>query len=64
MASANDPLGDLENSWWVDSDEPWQTLAACMELRNALLCEDPEHYVSHLPIHQVGSKKVNNFNLN
>jgi DNA-directed RNA polymerase len=42
--------------WWVNSDEPWQTLAACMEVANALRCpEGPEAYVCHLPIHQDGS---------
>jgi len=55
LQSANDPMGDLENSWWVDSDEPWQTLAACIELRDALQCENPEDFVSHLPIHQARS---------
>jgi DNA-directed RNA polymerase len=42
--------------WWINSDEPWQTLAACIEVANALRCPDgPEAYVCHLPIHQDGS---------
>lgn len=42
--------------WWAGSDEPWQTLAACMEVAQALKCpEGPEAYVCHLPIHQDGS---------
>ena len=41
--------------WWVESDEPWQTLACCMEIRDALNSGDPESYVSHYPIHQDGS---------
>lgn len=42
--------------WWVASDEPWQTLAACMEVAKALRWPDgPEAYVCHLPIHQDGS---------
>ena len=42
--------------WWTKSDEPWQTLAACMEVDAALNCpEGPENYVCHLTIHQDGS---------
>ena len=40
--------------WWLDSDDPWQTLTACIEIKRAL--EHPggvEDYVCHLPIHQV-----------
>lgn len=39
----------------MSSDEPWQTLAACIELASALRSEDPCNYVCHLPIHQDGS---------
>lgn len=53
LDSANDPLGGQK--WWLESEEPWQTLGACMELRNALASPDPANYVSHLPIHQDGS---------
>jgi DNA-directed RNA polymerase len=41
--------------WWLKAEDPWQFLAACHELRNALLLPDPTEYVSHLPIHQDGS---------
>lgn len=41
--------------WWLQAEDPWQHLAACHELRNALLLPDPTEYVSHLPIHQDGS---------
>eukprot|EP00095_Tigriopus_kingsejongensis_P007991 snap_masked-scaffold269_size230758-processed-gene-0.7 protein:Tk07991 transcript:snap_masked-scaffold269_size230758-processed-gene-0.7-mRNA-1 annotation:"mitochondrial rna polymerase" len=53
LGSARDPFGGQK--WWMESDEPWQTLAACMELRKALDSPNPEEYVSHLPIHQDGS---------
>ncbi|XP_046457253.1 DNA-directed RNA polymerase, mitochondrial-like [Daphnia pulex] len=54
LDSADNPLTGRQ--WWVNSDEPWQTLAACMEVANALRCpEGPEAYVCHLPIHQDGS---------
>ncbi|XP_071545761.1 DNA-directed RNA polymerase, mitochondrial [Panulirus ornatus] len=51
--SADKPL--TGRRWWTKSDEPWQTLAACMELAAALRSDDPADYVSHLPIHQDGS---------
>ena len=42
--------------WWCDgTDEPWQTLAACVEVRDAFRLENPEDFISHLPIHQDGS---------
>ena len=53
ISSANHPFENVESSWWLDSDEPWQTLAACMEIRNAIQSPCPEKFVSHLPIHQV-----------
>ncbi|VDM97780.1 unnamed protein product [Thelazia callipaeda] len=53
LDSANNPLsGEM---WWTYSEEPWQTLSACIEIRDALLCDDPQTFVSHLPIHQDGS---------
>ena len=41
--------------WWAKADDPWQCLATCMELKNALDLEDPTTYVSSLPIHQDGT---------
>ena len=41
--------------WWAKSDEPWQTLAACMELASALKSPNPEEYLTGFPIHQDGS---------
>ncbi|PIO59350.1 DNA-directed RNA polymerase, partial [Teladorsagia circumcincta] len=38
------------------SEEPWQTLAACMEIRDALAFPGKiEDFVSHLAVHQDGS---------
>ncbi|KAF7996290.1 hypothetical protein HCN44_001922 [Aphidius gifuensis] len=51
--SAKNPLDG--NMWWVKSDEPWQTLAACTEIEAALKSSNPENYISHFPIHQDGS---------
>lgn len=42
--------------WWSKSEEPWQTLACCMEIAQALRSPDPTKYVSHFPVHQVQSK--------
>ncbi|XP_020292471.1 DNA-directed RNA polymerase, mitochondrial isoform X2 [Pseudomyrmex gracilis] len=51
--SARNPLtGEM---WWTKSDEPWQTLAACKEIDNALRSPDVEKYMSSFPIHQDGS---------
>ncbi|XP_071439372.1 DNA-directed RNA polymerase, mitochondrial [Hetaerina americana] len=52
--SAEKPLtGEM---WWAKSDEPWQTLAVCMEINAALKAEGgPENYVCHFPVHQDGS---------
>lgn len=51
--SARNPLtGEM---WWTKSDEPWQTLAACKEIDNALQSPNVEKYICRLPIHQDGS---------
>ncbi|ODH49026.1 hypothetical protein GX48_04851 [Paracoccidioides brasiliensis] len=41
--------------WWLDAADPFQCLAACIELTNAMQLEDPTKFVSHLPVHQDGS---------
>ncbi|KAJ6102368.1 hypothetical protein N7486_004795 [Penicillium sp. IBT 16267x] len=41
--------------WWLKAEDPWQCLAACCELRNALRHPNPLEYPSRLPIHQDGS---------
>ena len=54
LDSANHPFDGKR--WWIEAEDPWQTLAACIEIRNALNHpEGPENYVSHLTIHQDGS---------
>lgn len=51
--SAHHPLtGDR---WWLKGDSPFQCLAACIEIANALRCKNPEDYICPLPIHQDGS---------
>ncbi|KAF2645922.1 DNA/RNA polymerase [Massarina eburnea CBS 473.64] len=51
--SAANPL--TGRRWWVKAEDPWQCLACCMELKNALDSPDPTRYISHLPIHQDGT---------
>ncbi|KAI6711616.1 hypothetical protein JHW43_005894 [Diplocarpon mali] len=51
--SAQNPLGG--SRWWLTAEDPWQFLAACIELRNALESPDPTQFVSHLPVHQDGT---------
>ena len=52
LDSAERPLDGQR--WWMESDDPWQTLGACIEIKKALEHPDgPEEHVCHLPIHQV-----------
>lgn len=52
--SADKPLDGRR--WWIDSEKPFQCLAACIELTNALRHpEGPESYLSNLPVHQDGT---------
>ncbi|ORX70146.1 DNA/RNA polymerase, partial [Linderina pennispora] len=63
MESADDPVpeaflhGDegVERPWWLEAEDPWQALAACIELTSALRSPDPAKYVSHLHVHQDGT---------
>lgn len=50
---ATNPLGG--SRWWLNAEDPWQFLAACMELKKALDSPDPTKFISHLPIHQDGT---------
>ncbi|KAL5648199.1 hypothetical protein ACJX0J_042554, partial [Zea mays] len=43
------------NCWWTNAEDPFQRLAACMDLSDALRSPSPYYVVSHLPIHQDGS---------
>jgi len=53
LDSANNGLHGRR--WWLNAEDPWQCLAACIELRNALRLPDPTKYECRLPIHQDGS---------
>ena len=41
--------------WWLEAEDPWQCLAACKELKNALESPEPTEYVCKLAIHQDGT---------
>ena len=41
--------------WWLSVEKPWQCLASCFELAEALKMDDPTKYMSSLPIHQDGT---------
>ncbi|CAN8238973.1 unnamed protein product [Cochlearia groenlandica] len=41
--------------WWLDAEDPFQCLAACISLSEALRSPSPEAAISHIPIHQDGS---------
>jgi len=49
---AEDPKNNME---WLDSDNPWQTLAAMFELSDALKLDNPEEHISRLHVHIDGS---------
>ena len=53
LDSAAKPLSGFR--WWTTLDEPFQCLACCFEISNAVKSGDIAKYVSHLPIHQDGS---------
>ncbi|KXN82382.1 DNA-directed RNA polymerase, mitochondrial [Leucoagaricus sp. SymC.cos] len=51
--TATNPLG--ESRWWLSAGDPWQFLAASIELHEALESGDPYNYESSLPVHQDGT---------
>uniref|UniRef100_A0A1A8S093 DNA-directed RNA polymerase n=1 Tax=Nothobranchius rachovii TaxID=451742 RepID=A0A1A8S093_9TELE len=53
LDSADNPLNGKK--WWMEADEPWQVLACCKEIANAVRSPDPSQFISHFPVHQDGS---------
>lgn len=49
--SADRPLEG--NRWWLRAEDPFQCLATCFNLTDALRSPTPETTISHMPIHQV-----------
>ncbi|KAF8039182.1 hypothetical protein BT93_B1666 [Corymbia citriodora subsp. variegata] len=51
--SADRPLEGRR--WWLKAEDPFQCLAVCINLTEALRSSSPEAFLSHMPIHQDGS---------
>ncbi|XP_022731756.1 DNA-directed RNA polymerase 3, chloroplastic isoform X4 [Durio zibethinus] len=51
--SAENPING--NRWWLTAEDPFQCLAACINLSEALKSSSPHSVLSYLPIHQDGS---------
>ncbi|KAG5016909.1 hypothetical protein JHK85_023045 [Glycine max] len=49
--SADRPLEGKR--WWLQAEDPFQCLAACTNLSEALRSPTPETTISHMPVHQV-----------
>lgn len=53
LDSARSPLDGKQ--WWTQAEDPFQALATCFEISNALASGDPTTYMCRLPVHQDGS---------
>ncbi|KAF2321391.1 hypothetical protein GH714_040980 [Hevea brasiliensis] len=51
--SADRPLEGRR--WWLAAEDPFQCLATCVNLSEALRSSSPETTISHMPVHQDGS---------
>ncbi|RVX06293.1 DNA-directed RNA polymerase 1, mitochondrial [Vitis vinifera] len=51
--SADRPLEGRR--WWLSAEDPFQCLATCINLSEALRSSSPETTISHMPVHQDGS---------
>ncbi|KAJ6823325.1 DNA-directed RNA polymerase 1B, mitochondrial-like [Iris pallida] len=51
--SADRPLEGKR--WWLGAEDPFQCLAVCINLAEALRSPSPETAISHMPVHQDGS---------
>ncbi|PHT57011.1 DNA-directed RNA polymerase 2, chloroplastic/mitochondrial [Capsicum baccatum] len=51
--SADKPLEGRR--WWLNAEDPFQCLAVCINLSEAIRSSSPETIISHIPVHQDGS---------
>ncbi|KAI1319364.1 DNA-directed RNA polymerase [Mortierella claussenii] len=51
--SADNPMEGRR--WWLKAEDPWQCLATCIEVAEAVRSGDPETYMSRMPVHQDGT---------
>ena len=47
--------GPFEARWWLETDAPFQLLAACQDLSDAMQLPDPTQHESCIAVHQDGS---------
>lgn len=55
--SADKPLEGRR--WWLGAEDPFQLLAVCMNLAEALRSSTPENTISHIPVHQASFRLLN-----
>ena len=48
--ATSEQLMAREHALFTEADKPWQFLAACIEIRDAMDMSNPEEYLSHLPV--------------
>ncbi|TPX74859.1 DNA-directed RNA polymerase [Chytriomyces confervae] len=53
MDSADKPLDGKR--WWLTAEDPWQMLATCFELTDAMRSANPIEFLSCIPVHQDGT---------
>jgi DNA-directed RNA polymerase len=53
LDSAERPLDGKR--FWLKAEDPFQFLAACIDVRDSIASGNPETFVSHLPVHQVNT---------
>ncbi|KAG0237059.1 DNA-directed RNA polymerase [Actinomortierella wolfii] len=51
--SADNPMTGRQ--WWLKAEDPWQCLATCFEITDAIRSGNPETYKSRIPVHQDGT---------
>ncbi|KAF8450112.1 hypothetical protein BGX38DRAFT_1092142 [Terfezia claveryi] len=51
--SVKDPLRGKR--WWLGAEDPWQCLAACYAVKEAMDLSDPTEYMCRLPVAQDGT---------
>ncbi|OWR55814.1 DNA-directed RNA polymerase [Danaus plexippus plexippus] len=57
LDSADNPLDG--EGWWKMSEEPWQTLACCMEIANAVRSPNPEGSVKYIRLYSLWRPSFN-----
>lgn len=61
LDSAERPLDGKR--FWLEAEDPFQFLAACIDVKDSIASGNPETFISHLPVHQVSSYCLQLFGL-